>query len=390
MVHNIHADSSIFESISVRVQKFDFETFSNLWHNLEERSDSSFFISRHWIETLVNISSADFFVIIAEVGIKIVGLGLITRPRIKEYSWFKTRGVLLNESGDDSIDMHISIEYNSFLFDKNIGYSVFRVMLQFIRNRGNSLLGHFDEFVINGASPANLYWGRRAGFIAWVHSRKHTSYVDLAEIRTSGIDYLDHLGKNTRYQINRSIKLYENKSKIVIKKAKTTSEALFFLDKLKDLHQEYWISKGKPGSFAFPSFEKFHQELIKNNFEYGVIELLEVFCGNEPIGYLYNFVYRKKILSYQSGFKYVSDKKLKPGLVSHYLCVNYHLGDDSEIYDFLAGNERYKRNLGTPGADMLRVIFRIPKFLIMVDHGMRILKYAMGNIVSLYSHKNRA
>jgi CelD/BcsL family acetyltransferase involved in cellulose biosynthesis len=54
-------------------------------------------------------------------------------------------------------------------------------------------------------------------------------------------------------------------------------------------------------------------------------------------------------MNYQSGFHYGSDAREKPGLVSHALAIQYYGGKNGMVYDFLAGDSRYKRSLAHGG-----------------------------------------
>ena len=71
-------------------------------------------------------------------------------------------------------------------------------------------------------------------------------------------------------------------------------------------------------------------------------------------------VYRRQVYAYQSGFLFEADAKLKPGLVSHVLCIEDHLQNGMALYDFMAGDARYKSSLGQPGPDMRYVLVQRP------------------------------
>ena len=92
------------------------------------------------------------------------------------------------------------------------------------------------------------------------------------------------------------------------------------------------------------------------------------------IGYLYNLIYRRQVYSYQSGFLFEDDPKLKPGLVSHCLCIEMHEREGNAVYDFMAGENRYKSNLGSPGPDMHYVVLRRPTAANRLEAGLRSLR----------------
>ena len=104
---------------------------------------------------------------------------------------------------------------------------------------------------------------------------------------------------------------------------------------------------------------------------------MRVRAGSEDVGYLYNFVHEGRVLSYQSGFRYEDDARLKPGLVSHALCVEGHLGGDAAVYDFLAGDARYKASLGAPGPEMVYWRIERPTPLLRVETALKRLRRAV-------------
>jgi hypothetical protein len=78
--------------------------------------------------------------------------------------------------------------------------------------------------------------------------------------------------------------------------------------------------------------------------------------------------------SYLSGFAYEGDNKVKPGLVSFYLYIEHKLKTGGEIFDFLAGDHRYKMSLGQPGPDMYWFRVQEPRWQLRLEDGLRWMK----------------
>ena len=110
----------------------------------------------------------------------------------------------------------------------------------------------------------------------------------------------------------------------------------------------------------------------------GTVEIVRVACGERVIGYLYNFVYHDTVLAYQSGLAYDADARLKPGLVAHCLCVDFHLREGARSYDFMAGEARYKASLGEPGPEMFHLLLQRPTGALRVEFGLRHFKRYLG------------
>ena len=156
------------------------------------------------------------------------------------------------------------------------------------------------------------------------------------------------LSANTRQQLRRSDRAYAAIGPLALRRAESVAEAHQFLDALASLHQARWNERGRSGAFAGPFFRRFHRALIERGLPRGEIDLLRIAAGQQVIGYLYNFRYRGHALAYQSGFDYLhADKHQKPGLTCHHAAIRQYLADGIDRYDFLAGDDRYKRSLST-------------------------------------------
>jgi CelD/BcsL family acetyltransferase involved in cellulose biosynthesis len=99
--------------------------------------------------------------------------------------------------------------------------------------------------------------------------------------------------------------------------------------------------------------------------------------GAEPIGYLYNFVHRGAVLNYQSGLRYESDAKLKPGLVAHTLLIEENLRRGARIYDLLMGNQRYKRSLATDEGTMCELVVQRERLRFRLENLARVARDAL-------------
>ncbi len=355
-----------------------------LWRELETRSERSFFLSWDWIGCWVAETGIPVQVLIGREAGRVVLLGLLAASDRRGRLPLTIPGAGLHTTGNPDQDI-ITIEYNGFLvaregsspdMGRNIGQAedaAIRFLLgQEAGRRSNDR--QIDELHLRNVPRTYEEHDRSAGLRRELVWSKPSWRVDLAEIRASGRGYLDSISANTRQQIRRSMRLYEQQGKLVATSARDVPEALAFLDGLKALHQPYWTGRGEPGAFAYPFFERFQRRLIESCHPHGGVELIRVTRGDKAIGYLYNLIYRQQVYSYQCGFLFESDPRLKPGLVSHSLCIEMHLREGDSRYDFMAGENRYKANLGTPGPDMHYVVLQRPTLPILLEHGLRTLR----------------
>jgi CelD/BcsL family acetyltransferase involved in cellulose biosynthesis len=349
-----------------------------LWRDLEARSDCEFFLSWDWIGCWLAEAAITPELIVGRAVGTVVLLGLLMPTERRSRLPLNIPGACLHTTGNPDQDV-ITIEYNGFLIARECpGHHPGRTedaATRFLLDRPAVSTG-IDElhlrnvasrYVLDTDSPATAVLRE----LVW---SKPSWRVDLKAIRASGAHYIDSLSANTRQQIRRSMRLYRQQGELVATRARDIPEALAFLDGLKALHQPYWTRRGEPGAFAFPFFERFQRRLIETCHEHGGVELIRIARGDIAIGYLYNLMFRRRVYSYQSGFLFEADPKLKPGLVSHCLCIEMHEREGDDVYDFMAGANRYKANLGGPGPEMNYVVLRRPTVPIRVEMGLRTLR----------------
>jgi CelD/BcsL family acetyltransferase involved in cellulose biosynthesis len=333
-----------------------------VWRDLEIRAEAPIFLSWYWIGAWLLSIDERPALLLAYDSNRIVGAALLLVARQWHQRMFVVPTAFLNQTGDPQRDV-ITIEFNDVQAERGRERAVRRAVLAFMGN--NEILGadRYDAFIWRGALRA-IEADLAALRLPWRRiSATHSAYVDLEAIRRSGRPYLAHLGRSTRHQIRRACELYKACGTLTLDIASSVEEALRFFHAAGTLHQARWQGRGEPGAFAFPFYIRFHELLIRTGFPAGVVELVRVRAADRAIGYLYNFVWRGRVSYYFSGFAYEGDdNRLKPGLVTHSLCIAHHLAVGHRVYDFMGGAERYKINLGQAGPDLIGVVIerRVP------------------------------
>ncbi len=112
------------------------------------------------------------------------------------------------------------------------------------------------------------------------------------------------------------------------------------------LHGASWNRRGKQGAFGTEWQRCFHMALMERAYARDELDLLRVEGSSGLIGLLYNFRLNGYIYAYQSGFMEEGlDPYAKPGMTCHVTAINEAVAHGHEVYDFLAGDQRYKRSL---------------------------------------------
>ena len=321
------------------------------WRDLETRSAPAPFLSWTWIGTLLGLSSARFRLARVWLDGRLVGLALLG----------KDRKLHLNETGDPAIDT-VWIEYNGVLTELGLERDAAALLLR-------ELFGRQAALVVSGVPD---YWRdlcAESGLVC-----RMLRYPQPAPFMSLTADPLDIVSRNCREQIRRSLRYFEALGPISLERAERPEIALLWYDELEKLHTGYWRGKNLAGSFITPQFKLFHQRLIAGNLESGAVDLLRLRAGDRNLGYLYNLRHGNLVAAYQSGLLYGEDPRWRPGLVAHLLAMRQAKAQGAAVYNFLAGEARYKTSLSS-GSDQLNwlVICR-PSLTQALADGLREIK----------------
>lgn len=337
----------------------DLAAMEAAWIALEARADCPFFLSWNWIGTWLRVTPGLVpLVLTVRDGPRIVGLAVF-HPARQRRRMASSRALFLHQTGDELTDI-ITIEYNNILCERGYAARILGGFIPFLKQARlpGAPFDTWDEIHTAVVTGEFLPIARQANLMTLELTHKPSWYVDLDAIRQTGRPFLESLSSNTRYQIRRALKLYAKSGPVNAVAAKTVDEALGYFKEMKPLHQKYWNDRGMPGGFSNAYFEAFHLALICDGFPRGTIEIVRISAGPKIIGVVYNFLYRGRVYSYQTGFAYEDDPKIKPGLVSHSLCIEQHLAAGASVYDFMGGDSQYKASLGVRGPDMMHFAFQ--------------------------------
>jgi CelD/BcsL family acetyltransferase involved in cellulose biosynthesis len=191
----------------------------------------------------------------------------------------------------------------------------------------------------------------------------------------NGDDPMASLSRNSREQIRRSIRHFEERGVLALERAQDVAEALAWFAEMERFHMASWAMRGQSGAFAETSFAHFHRCLITCGFDQGIPDLLRLTSGKDVLGFLYNFRWRGDVYAYQSGFVFGGDSRWRPGLVAHVMAMQRYQSEGLVRYRFLAGDSRYKNSLSN-GADKLYwMTVHRPDLLHSVEKAARRLRH---------------
>ena len=303
----------------------DLKALGQRWQSLASDADGGFF--RSWV-FLGCLAEERFngarLLAVTQDGVD-VALGLLGEARGR---------IWLNQTGSHTLDAPF-IEHNGLLVRRGCAGLIAPALRGCVRQIGT--------LALSGIDSATLQAARQAGWLDVQQSR----LAPCVRLDQLAGPYLDTLSANARAQIRRSRRLYGPALKL--ERAETLGQAQDWFTEMASLHQAAWARRGQPGAFGTPDNLRFHTALIARAWPGRSVDLLRVTAGDRHIGTLYAFIQDGRVLSYQSGFAPLQDKREKPGLVCHTLAIETYASAGLRCYDLLAGADRYKLTLAREG-----------------------------------------
>lgn len=342
------------------------------WLDLQQRADGSFFTSWHWIGSWLALAQPGRLplkVLRVYGDGELLALAVFNWHTTHRHHYLSSRQLSLHQYDQPGLDM--MIEYNDVLIDRRYRSSLPDAILDYLATAALD----WEELRLSGVSADHPFLTpeiiERLGLRLRLDGASLARSVDLNNIRQQGGDYLASLSRKRRYQIRQSVAAYERLGQLKLDVADSLERAREYFAALGELHQDYWNSRGKAGSFANPVWLRFHQMVIDEGFDSGAIQLCRIAAGEQVVGYLYNLLWRGRVAVLQTGFAYSADKAKQPGYISHYLAIEHNLLLGNDSYDFLAGKALYKDILANRHDTLLWVRLQRPSLKFSLEEALR-------------------
>jgi CelD/BcsL family acetyltransferase involved in cellulose biosynthesis len=312
--------------MSLKVGQAPFSGYSALgeaWTALEARAPASFFQTWTWVGCLAEERYPNPVLLRAERGGETVGLALFNRRR----------GVLhLAESGDPALDRPFIEHSGPLATDPEAAAALLAAAWKVPGVRGLGL---------SGVPPGVL---AMAGKAVVRRQDRQAPFLDLEPLRVAGADILERVSANSRQQIRRAMRHYGGEDALGIATA-GPAEIGPWLEEAAALNEATWRRRGQPGAFATDYLRRFHRALMERALARGELDLLRIASPCGFVGMLYNLRFRGVAYAYQSALgDPAGHPHAKPGLVCHTLAIRRAVARGDTVYDFLAGDQRYKRS----------------------------------------------
>ncbi|MGA8278301.1 MAG: GNAT family N-acetyltransferase [Rhodanobacteraceae bacterium] len=341
------------------------------WVSLEGVADGSPFTSWAWVSVWLRHLPARYrpmvFRACDPTGLVALGL-LVDVPERGIKRLFGNRSIRMQETGATDLD-EVTIEYTGLLIRRGAETRAYAALFDELTRRDR----RWRSLRISASSHARAVCEALPRPLCAFSANTQPCYlVDLAQLRREGGNYPACLSSRTRNLLRKTRRAYEALGPVRMAVAHEPRQALDWLGEMRMLHDRHWQSKGLRGSFASRFFCAFHSDLVRAGTRGGLTQLLRVSAGPATIGYLYNLLWRKRVYFYNTGLNYgVLDRHDRPGYLGHLLAIEKYLVEGADSYDFLAGDQQYKRSLGTHPVALHWIDIRPRGWRLDLEHTLR-------------------
>lgn len=331
----------------------DIDKLKGHWLTIQQKVKAPFFLSWSWIEVWLKTYNPEKIIVSARYGKDIVAIGVFTNSIELRHCVIKSRQLRLHQIGNSLMDQ-IWVEYNDFMCLPQHKTAAVNACLKALQSSHLN----WDEIVISMMSMTRGKEIIASNSKAEISFRSPCFSTNLLSIQQAGKNYLQALTSNTRYQIRRSIRHYQElHGNITLHAATNEQQALDYFHQAGSYHIKRWDDSG----YKNPQFIRFHENLIRASFKDNQIILLKVLSGETTIAIIYFHRVDKTVFFYLHGLLYEKDSKLKPGLVAHSLASQYFMQQGMNIYDYMGGYSQYKSQLSRQSEDLVTVVIQRPR-----------------------------
>ena len=182
-------------------------------------------------------------------------------------------------------------------------------------------------------------------------------------------DYLATFSKGHRKQIRRIERGPLGDGRARLRMADSRADLSRGMDILIDLHQRRRQALGDPGCFHSPRFTAFHRDVIESMGATDSLRLSWIEYAGQPIAAEYHLSRGGVVFAYQSGVD--PDRlDLEPGRLIAVATIKQALDDGFASFDFLRGDEPYKRHWRAVPQHLVRLRVASPRLGAQCRHAL--------------------
>lgn len=313
--------------INVQVlQDYSYDYLDSLYQQVfADHYTCHFFLSKYWMYPWLKRTNPKPLLFIFSDTAAIVGFAFVG---VKCGALGNT--YFLNQSGNTSQDQ-IWIEYNDIISSES-HLACRYALLSHLSNQPKAFKLICNNAIHNGwSTPQWRTWSEQSII-------GYKSVVDDRAVASG-------FSKNTKSQISRARNYITKTYGPIQLKVIETKELDSSLDELSRLHIKHWRNHPLGSGFDNEAFVDFHKN-INSNYLNKKTAILKFTSHDTLLGYLYFFIDKQQVYFYLSAINYIDKhNNYKPGMVMHTMAMEHFATLNYLVYDFLAGDARYKTSL---------------------------------------------
>ena len=316
----------------------DLQRHAGRWNELLARSASnSVFLTWEWIEPWWQVFGADLelLVLVAEEQGRLVGVAPLMVAPHPSPGGRQIRTLMFLGQGGDTLAEHLDFILEPGRERELIAAFVDELCGPLRRRWDALLLQRVIESSLNRSIVIEQL--EMKGVVVVVRNEIPSPYLSLPHSMDA---LLAGKSSNFRYQYQRSRKrlLATGTARFLMAGSDIALDEAMRV--LAELNRERWQDTG--ASFRTERYRQFHSVLAQRLAERNWLWLSVLTLDGQPIAARYDFAYGGKVWCMQGGWK-PSLQNLNPGMIMTGEVIEWAIGRGFREYDFLGGEDHYKR-----------------------------------------------
>lgn len=327
------------------------------WTALCERADSELAVTPTWLMTWWQVFGAEDLrglrVLACSEGDRLVGLAPLLRRPTFYRRLMPVRRLELVGSGERERD-EICSDYNGIVAEP--GYEAAVVDAVIAELAAHRSWEHLLLHGLDGSSPLVPLLERALAAHGMPSTQRELSICPYIALPRTFEEYVAALSPSKRKFVRKCLRDFEKWAPdhrfVVAEDRAGLAEGQRILQ---TLHGTRWQEDGESGVFASSKFAAFHREMMATLLDKKALQLGWVMANDRPQAIIYNFLWKGRSHSYQSGRAVDLPNSIRVGIVAHLYAIQDSIGRGLAEYDFLAGRQRYKLELSKSSRPLIAI-----------------------------------
>lgn len=230
---------------------------------------------------------------------------------------------------------------------------VARAILQWLTTeRASSML--FWGIAAN--SPTRTVIGEAAAAAGWSCAEEHEAVCPQAELPGDFEAFLAGLSKHDRHELRRKLRNLGASGEIRFDVFSAPGDISSRMDRFLEMMR---ISRDDKDEFLTPAMEIYFRDVAATYAGLGMMRLAQLSLDGRDAAMILYFENDATVFLYNSGYD-PEFARLAVGLLSKALAIQHAIESGKRLFDFLRGEEEYKRHLGGVPLEVLRLRLTAP------------------------------